>query len=41
MLRGASPVHLLWTLMFMKLYYADEVNAFIAQVDENTFRKWS
>ena len=38
---GARPVHLLWALMFLKVYAAEEVNATIAGVHEDTFRKWS
>ena len=38
---GYSPTHLLWALMFMKLYCLEPVNASIVGVDEKTFRKWS
>ena len=39
---GAQPYHLLWGLMFMKLYCAEAVNASMAGgVDVKTFRKWS
>ena len=39
---GAQPYHLLWGLMFMKLYCAEAVNAVLAGgVDVKTFRKWS
>ena len=37
---GVSPVHLLWTLYFLKQYGLEEVNAAFAQCDEKTFRKW-
>ena len=35
-----SPVHLLWTLYFLKQYGLEEVNSAFAQCDEKTFRKW-
>jgi hypothetical protein len=39
---GARLVHLLWALLFMKLYCAESVNSMIVGgVDEKTFRKWS
>jgi hypothetical protein len=43
---GVKPVHLLWALMFLKLYCAESVHATLAgagqkSVDEKTFRKWS
>ena len=39
---GAKPVHLLWALMFMKLYCSESVLAALAGgVHEQTFRKWS
>ena len=39
---GAQPYHLLWGLMFMKLYCAEAVNTVLAGgVDVKTFRKWS
>lgn len=38
--QGGSYRHLLWTLMFMKLYATEEVNSIIAQADRATFRKW-
>lgn len=37
---GASPMHLLWTLMFLKSYNTEEVNRAIIQADEKTIRKW-
>jgi hypothetical protein len=39
---GAKPKHLLWGLMFLKLYCSESVHCTIAGgVDETTFRKWS
>jgi hypothetical protein len=37
---SASPVHLLWTLYFLKQYGLEEVNAAFARCDEKTYRKW-
>ena len=37
---SASPVHLLWTLYFLKHYGLVEVNAAFAKCDEKTYRKW-
>ena len=39
--RGARPKHLLWALMFLKIYGTEHTHAAIAHVDEKTFRKWS
>ena len=39
--RGVKPCHLLWALMFMKVYATETVHASIAGCDEKTFRKWS
>lgn len=36
-----KPVHILWALMFLRLYETEHVNASLAQVDEKTFRKWT
>jgi len=33
------PTHLLWALMFLKVYATESVHAAIAGVDEKTFRK--
>ena len=42
LMAGAKPVHLLWALMFMKLYCSESVLAALAGgVHEQTFRKWS
>ena len=38
---GIQPIHLLWTLMHLKVYATEIVLAGIAKVDEKTFRKWS
>ena len=37
---SASPVHLLWTLYFLRQYGLEEVNAAFAKSDEKTYRKW-
>jgi hypothetical protein len=37
---SASPIHLLWTLYFLKQYGKEEVNASFAQCSEKTYRKW-
>jgi hypothetical protein len=39
--RQARPVHLLWTLFFLKHYSVEEVNAAFARVNEKTYRKWT
>ena len=39
--RGSSPRHLLWTLMFLKIYGNEETLASLAGgVDCKTYRKW-
>jgi len=38
---GSKPKHLLWGLMFLRLYATEYVHASIAMCDEKTFRKWS
>jgi len=38
--QGAMPHHLLWALMFLKLYAVEEVHASHAGCDEKTFRDW-
>ena len=35
------PTHFLWACMFLKVYGTEDVHCSIAQVDRNTFRKWS
>jgi hypothetical protein len=42
MQQGASPRHLLWALMLLKIYSTESVLSTMAQgVDEKTFRKWA
>ena len=36
----AWPMHLLWTLVFLKQHNTEEVNASLAGVHEDTFRDW-
>jgi hypothetical protein len=37
---GSKPIHLLWTLLFLKRYNSEEVNRTLTGVNEKTFRKW-
>jgi len=37
----ATPQHLLWALLYLKLYDTDEVLADLVGVDVKTFCKWS
>jgi hypothetical protein len=37
---GTKPNHLLWTLMFMKVYGTELVLCTIAGADPKTYRKW-
>ena len=37
----ARPIHLLWALLFLKVYATEHANASLAGVDEKTFRKWA
>ena len=37
--RRREPKHLLWTLMFLKLYMVENVCSTLSQVDEKTYRK--
>lgn len=39
-LPASNPVHLLWALMFLKVYASEHVHACLAGVDEKTLRKW-
>ena len=39
-LHGARPVHLLWALLFLKLYQCEEANAAMCSCSVRTFRKW-
>jgi hypothetical protein len=36
----AQPMHLLWALLFLKLYGTEDVNAGMIGHDESTIRKW-
>src|SRR5688500_2714584 len=38
--RIAHPVHLLWTLLFLKTYSTEQVLSQFIGVDEKTYRKW-
>jgi len=39
---GVEPVHILWAMLFLKLYMSESVHAqMVGGVDEKTFRKWS
>ena len=38
--RGSHPKHLLWALLFLKLYRSENVHASMVGCDEKTFRKW-
>ena len=38
---NSQPYHLLWALLFMKLYNNEHMNAHVTGVDIKTFRKWS
>ena len=38
--KGAKPSHLLWALMFLKLYAIEHVHASLAGCDDKTFRAW-
>lgn len=38
--RGGSPQHLMWALLWLKLYNTEEVVSGMAGCDEKTFRKW-
>lgn len=37
---GGSPNHLLWALLFMKIYATEHVNRSLTGADEKTLRKW-
>ena len=37
----SMPRHLLWSLLFRKVYATEGINSSIAGVDEKTFRKWT
>ena len=38
---GLQPKHLLWALLFLKVYNTEEVNSSIVGCNEKTFRKWT
>lgn len=38
---NSKPKHLLWSLLFLKCYNVEHVNASIVEADEKTFRKWT
>ena len=39
--KGSSPKHLLWALLFLKLYGNEETHAsLVGGVDRKTYRKW-
>ena len=38
---SSRPVHLLWPLLFIKVYGSENTHRAIAGVDAKTFRKWS
>ena len=38
---NATPKHLLWSLLFLKLYLSEKVNASICECDEKTYRQWN
>lgn len=38
---GAQLKHLLWTLLFLKRYNTEHVNAALVLADEKTFRLWT
>ena len=39
--RGGKPVHLLWGLLYLKVYASEDVLVAIANTTRKTFRKWS
>jgi hypothetical protein len=38
---GAEPKHLLWTLLFLKVYASADVPHNMAGISKNTYRKWT
>lgn len=40
-LENCDPIHLLWCLLFLKVYSTEDVLATIAGVDRKTYRKWT
>ena len=39
--QASRPIHLLWALLFPKVYGSETTHRTIARVDAKTFRKWS
>ena len=39
--KGVKLKHLLWALLFMKIYGTEHFHSSLTGVDEKTFRKWS
>lgn len=37
---NAKPHHLLWALLFLRVYATEEVNVALAACDKKTYRKW-
>lgn len=37
----SRPCHLLWSLLFLRCYNVEDMNASIVEVDPKTFRKWT
>lgn len=37
---GSRPIHLLWSLLFLKIYANEAVNSALTGADPKTFRKW-
>ena len=38
--RGFRPTHLLWTLVFLKMYACEHITSALCGCDEKTLRKW-
>lgn len=39
--KDGKPCHMLWALLFLKLYESEHVHATLCNCDETTFRRWS
>lgn len=39
--RSVRPIHLLWSLLFLKCYNREGINSSMVECDEKTFRKWT
>lgn len=37
---GSKPKHLLWSMLFLKTYSTESINAAIVKADEKTYRSW-